>query len=374
MRIRDTSLTVWREQIVYHYDCFVFRRKRSEYYRYLAYMLDSQQGKETLVTIFARDARRYGQATVRGRLSLAWAKLYPVVGGDLALMWQDCFPASDLAVLRSAQAAGNHALIRCFEELAANLELLARARQILLSALWSAFIACLMLVAIVICMPLVTVPTLRKTFASLPTEYYSIATVRLFAFADFLSVVWPWLLACLLLSVFLLITVLPKVAGPIRKLLEPFWLWRFYRTVMALRFLASLLIALGRPDQQLMQLRGALWQQRHSVSPWLRWQLAQMLVRADSGVIDASTFDTGLLEKTDFWFFDDMVAAHGLVKGLQLLKDHLAARSLPQLTRRAAIFRWTLLLSCVATLLSLALWHYVVMDDLRRSLMVFLSA
>src|SRR5699024_10233753 len=128
---------------------------------------------------------------------------------------------------------------------------------------------------------------------------------------------------------------------------------------------------LGRPDNQALQLRPALWQQKSIGSPWLRWHVNVMLQRADSGVINASTFDTGLFEKVDYWFFDDMVAAHGLVAGLEHLKAFLSEIALPGLIRRVAVSRWVLLLSCVAALVSIVLWHYAVMNDLRRSLLIY---
>ena len=69
-----------------------------------------------------------------------------------------------------------------------------------------------------------------------------------------------------------------------------------------------------------------------------------------------------------------MVAARGLYVGLTLGNERLREYVLGATARQAALLRWSLLLGCLAGLLGLGLWHYAVIDELRRSLMLFYAS
>src|SRR5690606_13122488 len=122
------------------------------------------------------------------------------------------------------------------------------------------------------------------------------------------------------------------------------------------------------------QLRSALSMQKTGASPWLASYLDRMLDRVDSGVAGAGTFDVGLLDRAHFWFLGDMVMARGLHAGLLLGTERLRSHVLGATARQAAVLRWCLLLGCLAGLLGLGLWHYAVIDELRRSLMLFYAS
>src|SRR5690606_22967842 len=95
-----------------------------------------------------------------------------------------------------------------------------------------------------------------------------------------------------------------------------------------------------------------------------------MLVRIDSGLAGAETFNTGLLDHEQFWFLSDMVMARGLHTGLALAADRLRIHVLEAVARQALVLRWCLLLASLLCLLGLSVWHYAVIDALRRSLML----
>ncbi|TCT05353.1 general secretion pathway protein [Paralcaligenes ureilyticus] len=362
------------EQLGASLDAWRFRAGRADYYDYLSALMDSMQGRRTLLEIFQSDMRRYGHATVRGRLSQRWVQAYPMTGGDLYLTWAGCFPANELGLIRVAQASGNAPLVHTLRDLSDAVRLIRQAHDILTTTLWSAVLALAMLAALVLAVPLFTVPQLRHTFNAVPPEYYAALTRRLFGFASLVQGHWLFATVFFLGAILLLLWSLPNLTGRIRHGLDRYFLWRIYRQVHAIGFLSVLTIVLERPGAGSTQLRAALAMQRAGASAWVLAHLDAMLARIDIGLVGADTFDTGLFDRELFWFLSDMAMARGLGEGLALTRGRLKSQVLSLVARQALVLRWALLLSCVAGLLSLGLWHYAVIDELRRSLMFFYAS
>ncbi|HEY9460548.1 MAG TPA: hypothetical protein VIR04_07100 [Paralcaligenes sp.] len=361
-------------QLLVYIDAWRFAPRRADYYDYLSCLMDGMQGSRTLKDIFQADARRYGPCTVRGRLSLRWANAYQAFGGDLYMTWLGCFPLAELSVIRAAQAFGNTALTATLRDLAEAADLAQRAKELLFSTLWAAALSVIALLAMVLAVPLFTVPRLLHTFYSVPSELYGPLTRSLIAFSIFVQAQWLFVLVLVLGGGALIVWSLPNLSGAARRRLDKFLFWRSYRHVNAMRFLALLAIILARQGSVSTQLRTALSMQKTGSSRWQCWQIDAMLERINMGQAGAETFDTGLLDQDMFWFLSDMAAARGLAAGLSLTRRRLENRLLATVARHALALRWCSLLFCLACLLGLGLWHYAVIDELRRSLMLFYAS
>ncbi|MEO6985133.1 MAG: hypothetical protein ABI155_07295 [Paralcaligenes sp.] len=362
------------EQLGASLDAWRFRAWRADYYDYLSALMDGTQGRRTLLEIFQSDMQRYGQKTVRGRQSQRWVQAYPMTGGDLYLTWVGCFPANELGLIQVAQAGGNAPLVGTLRDLGDAVRLIRQARDILTTTLWSAVLALSMLAALVLAVPLFTVPHLRHTFNAVPPDYYAALTRRLFGFASQVQGHWLFAAGFFVGGILLLLWSLPNLTGRLRRRLDQYSLWRIYRQVHAISFLSVLTIVLERPGAGSTQLREALAMQRPGANAWVLTHLDAMLARIDIGLVGADTFDTGLFDRELFWFLSDMAMARGLGEGLALARGRLKSQVLLSVARQALALRWALLLSCVAGLLSLGLWHYAVIDELRRSLMFFYAS
>src|SRR3546814_19027638 len=88
-------------------------------------------------------------------------------------------------------------------------------------------------------------------------------------------------------------------------------------------------------------------------------------------MVGAETFNTGLLDREQFWFLSDMVMARGLQSGLALTATRLRTHVLGTVARQAGALRWCLLLASLACLLGLGAWHYAVTYELRHSFILF---
>ncbi len=362
------------EPLRFSLDRIRFGGQRADYFDYLSALMDGMQGRRTLKEIFEHDARRYGTASVRGRLSSRWARAYPQTGGDLSATWSGCFPLAELGLIRAAQSFGNTALISTLRDLADVLRLQQQARDIWTSTAWSAVLALGVLFIMVLATPLFTLPRLLETFSAVPPELYAARTRALIGFSRFVGAQWAFLTVLIMGSAALFLWSLPNLTGPVRQHLERYAVWRIYRSIHAMHFLAVLMIVLARQGATSTQLRAALSMQRAGAGRWQSWHIDAMLARIDMGLIGGETFNTGLLDRDLFWFLSDMAMARGLLDGLMLTRQRLKGRVLTSVARQALALRWSLLFLCVASLLGLGLWHYAVIDELRRSLMIFYAS
>ena len=58
---------------------------------------------------------------------------------------------------------------------------------------------------------------------------------------------------------------------------------------------------------------------------------------------------------------------------LALTQQRVRGQILGPVARHAAVMRWCMLLASVAYVLTLVLWHYAVIDELRRALTFYLA-
>lgn len=359
---------------VRRYDAWRLRRDRREYYAYLAALLDGSAGSRTLKQIFADDARRHGAQTARGRMASDWVERFRAAGGDLCATWVGVFPQAELAVIRSAQAQGNDSMVATFAQLSRVLSVLERAAGILRASLLAAVLAMGVLAVTLVAVPWFTVPRLQHAFSAVPVMYHGRSAASLFAFAESIAGVWPVVLLMLGGLPWVVWWAMSRHVGASRRMLDRFGPWRIYRQIQALRFLAMLGVTLGRDAHGSTRLRIALTLQLSGSSPWLAAHVASMLARVDSGRSGAEVFDTGLLDPPQLWFLDDMIRARGLVRGLQYCSEWVERHVQGVVARQAAALRWSLLLTAVAGVLALALWHYAAIDDLRRALAMFYAS
>jgi len=332
------------------------------------------EGRKALRDLFLDDAYRYGQRTTRGRLAQYWADAYEMSGGDLAMAWQSFFPADECLLIAAAQNAGGHALADTLRDLARAVRLIEQARGILLATMGTSLLALAVAAGIVGAVPLFTAPRLRQVFQAVPPTYYGSLTVALFGLAELLQYWLVFLLALLVGGAWLILWSLPNFTGRLRGMLDRMFPWRLYRDFHAIRFLAMLAVLMRQRDGTDTRLRQALATHAWAAAPWLAAHVDAMVARIDSGLVGADTFDTGLLDRETWWFMADMVSAHGMEVGVRSARQRIESKSLVRIARQAHAMRWCLLLGAVTCVLGLALWHYGVVDEMRRALTHFYAS
>jgi len=354
-------------------DAWRFRPRRADYYEYLADLIEGTQGRKTLRDILDDDARRYGPATVRGRLSGHWARAYVEEGGDLSAAWAGTLPQNECQLIACVQEEGGE-LPQALRDLARAARLAANARAELAASVAAGAAAAVVAVCLLCAVPFFTVPRLEQVFRAVPPGEYGALTRALFGLAAWLR---QWLalwLVCLAGSAALALWSLPHFTPAWRPRLDDWLWWRLYRDFQAIRFLALLSVLVRRHGAADTRLGRALAAQERGASAWLEGHLRAMRARIDAGEQGAGIFDTGLLDRETWWYMADMMDALGLEAGLAQARRRVEVFVLARVGRQARALRWALLLAALAAVLALALWHYAVIDELRRSLSNFYAS
>ncbi|OZI36462.1 pilus assembly protein [Bordetella genomosp. 1] len=349
-------------------DAWRFRALRADYYAYLAALLEAAEGRHTLRDVFVRDALRHGAATVRGRLSAHWAAACDAHAGDLAAVWGGTLPVEECMVVGAAQPAGAFALTQALSNLARVCALMQRARHEAGATLAAAAIALLVLLCTLAAVGHYTAPQLLRTFSAIPPTYFGASSRLLFGLADVVVRYGPLLLGLLLAALWAWLAAFPNLTHRWRRGLDGIGPWRLYRDLQATRFLTLLEVLLQQRGHLDTRLRTALLAQRPYARPWLGWHIDAMLARIERGEVGASTFDTGLFDRRMGWFLSDMALAHGLEPALRQARARVESHLLPSVARQAGALRWGVLLSVAGMMVALVLWHYQVIDELRRAL------
>lgn len=350
-----------------------FRPMRADYYDYLADIMEASSGRKTLRDIFFDDARRYGRHP-RGVLSGHWAARYQEGGGDLYETFRSTLPTDELVLIRMAQRGGGGALEQTLRDVAALTRLVEETRRTLVSTLSVAFAAVLVTFGMIVAVPLFTVPRLKRAFGMLPAEFVGGLTRKLYAFAEFVQAHLFAFVVCLGLAIYFVAWSLPNLTGRLRHVLDRWFVWRLYRDLQGIGFLASLATMVKRRGNVSTALREALELQVEGATPWRRWHLERMIANIDDGRVGSSTFDTGIVDAETLWFLTDLIAARGMDTALQQTRQRLVERSLRQVARKAAAARWILLLASVGTALSIVFWHMGVVQEMRTSLTNYYSS
>lgn len=354
-------------------DALRFRAGRADYYEYLADLVEGTQGRKNLRDVFEDDARRHGEDTVRGRLSRHWAAMYLEAGGDLGAAWTDTLPSSECLLLSCVQEEGGD-LSAALRDVARAVRLASDAWLALVSAAMAGVAAAAVAFALLCAIPFFSVPRLQQVFQAVPVEDHGRLTRALFALAQGLRQ-WLALWLVLLLGLALLsLWSLPRYIGSLRPRLDRWLLWRLYRDFHAIRFLALLAVLVRQHGAADTRLRRALAVQARDAAAWMHAHLQDMLGRIDGGQTGPEIFGTGLLDADTWWYMADMMDALGMEAGLAQARLRIESRLLARVRRQASALRWSLLLSSLAAVLGITLWHYAVIDELRHALTNFYAS
>lgn len=351
------------------FDLLEFRKHQAEYFLYLSQLLKGTQGQYTVRSVFAADIQRYGLKHYRGRLAHYWLGLYQKNGGSLALTWQSTLSTDTWLLLKISQDQGDKALLEALAILAEQLRDQKQLHWLLMQLFWPVGFAVLLLSLMLLLVPWYTVPQLQQTFYAVPEHAYGAYTQKLFAWSLLSQRYGGWTVSGLFILVGACCYSLPSYLGRLRSYLDYLEPWRSYKAWQGLRTLRLLSLLLQSGSRQL-RLGQALQLMQATPNVWLSDYLQRMQKKITQGETGAYSFDVSLFPKELVWFMADMEKSQGLVTALSLSADYWQGVLARRLPLEAQIWRWAVLLVCVAGLLLLGGWHYVVIDELRQGLLM----
>lgn len=352
----------------------IFAGKRSDYYMFLADTISGTRGRKSLVDIFMSDVERYGNSA-RGKLSLHWAKQYRAGGGSLQLTFAGTLPSDDVAVLHTLlRNGGERALENALRDLSENSALMSKARMIMLFTTLAGLVCLSMTLGMFIAMPSYTVPKIVDAFSMLPLSEYPKSAASLVALADFVKDSSVMLVMAAVAIVSVVTWSLSYVTGKPREYLDKYgFVWGLYRDFQSIRFLSTLAALVRESDNTAVNLKPALIMQIHGASRWKKYHLNKILEYVGRGKVGPEIFTTGIMDQTMQWYISDLIESRGFSDALQYVKERLKDRVLKRITVQSLVVAWVLLLSSLAVSAYLLAWHYSAIDDLRRSLQLYLG-
>ncbi|MDZ5605290.1 hypothetical protein SJI00_21175 [Pseudomonas sp. RP23018S] len=351
-----------------------FAGKRGDYYTYLADTIAGTRGRKSLIDIFQSDVNRYGNSA-RGKLSAHWIKQFKSGGGSLQRTFAGTLPDEDVAVLDTLlKSGGEKALDGALRDLAENSELLTKARMIMFVTLIASVMCMAMTTAMVILMPSYTVPKIVEAFSMLPLDHYPGSARELVEFAGFVESSKALIISSTV-AIFVAVTLsLSRVTGRPRRFLDKYGLvWGLYRDFQSIRFLSTLAALVRESDKTAVNLKPALQMQINGATRWKRYHLSRILAMVSRGNVGPDIFTTGIMDKTMQWYISDLVESQGLSEALQYVKIRLKQRVLKKITLQSALIAWGIMGISIGVSIYLLGWHMTAIDDLRRSLQMFLA-
>lgn len=353
-----------------------FKAKRSDYYEFVASMLRSGAGKIKFSQIFESDALRYANQP-RGVLSAIWHEAYMGNGGNLADTWQGYFPDDEVAIIRVSQGAGGDAIVGALEDLARISKLSDQIRNESIMTVAAGLIGMGIAAAMTLAFPIVAAKQLRTTYEFLPLEAWGSSGRKFVAYAETLTVAWPFIAAALAALIWLTLWAIPNLTQPrIREWLdEKFALFRLVRDIKGAMFMTVMSTLTRRRAGVMFTLRQSLEIFLDSArTPWLRWRVKQILDNTDeSGSTGTEVFDTGMISREMYFFLEDMQKAKGTAEGFEATAQHIESRLLGQIIKRMTTYRWVMLLSAVGMVLAMFSWLFGVIFEMRGAMSAYLA-
>lgn len=346
-----------------------FARQQVDYFMYLSQLLAGAQGKITMRTVFAQEIKRYGMGHFRGRLARKWLLDFEDNGGDLALTWRAWVPYEVWLFIRLSQQQGNEMLVLALQQVAQQLQQRKKMQRQLLLLLSPAFAAVVVCGLMLFAIPLFTVPSLQEVFAVVPVDVYGEHTIRLFRFSQWLQNYALLAVLCVGLGLSVVFYSLGRYQGRVRPILDHLEPWKSYKLIAGWQLLALLALLLKSSTSNL-RFASALVLLFERASPWLRGYLTRIQQRIDQGEAGSKSLDVGLMPSEVVWFMQDLEQCQGVAGALRHTAERQKWVLERSLTVKAHIWRWLILLGCVIFLLSLGGWHYIVMDEFRKALLL----
>lgn len=352
---------------------YLFRTQRADYYEYLADVMDSTAGAKTLQNIFYDDVSRYAATSPRGVLSRVWLERFPQAGGDLFSTWSGTLPLEDLLAIQSAQYSGSQALTKTLRQLAGVVNLIDGAQSSLVTTALAGLAGLFIAFGSVLSIPFFSAKQLQQVFSAVPPENFSGWTKALFATADFLSVIWPFVSVGLILCALLVLWSFASWTGSLRSVADKFGPWAFYRRVQTVRFVSLLAVTLTPGGSQGARLRDAIALQMQGATPWFAGHLHAMVTRLDLGANATDALETGLIDLEIWWYFTDLIQTLGLDEALHRARLRTERYALKRIQTQAVYLRWGALLFSLMIVLGIAFWHAQVFEELRQGLSLHYS-
>lgn len=344
-----------------------FRKKRAEYYSYLASMLESSKGNTKFSTLFERDAQRY-QGEPRGVLCAYWRDAYMNNGASLSDAWEGTFPDDELAIIRVAEGAGAGAVMSALKDVARVAALSDKVKSEVIGTLLVAILGVSIALVMVTVFPVFASSKLQEIYSFIPLDQWGPKGKAFNNYAKGVVDYGLYFVCAFFLAFSYLQWSVNNLIGPSRDWLDRnIVLYRVIRDIKGALFLATMSTLTRRRGNVMYTLRDSLTLFGQSArSPWLRWRVEQVVDGIDqTGAIGTDAFNTPLLSREMFFYLRDTQEARGFAEGFVETGNYVETNILDGLIKRMTVYRVILLLAGVLTVVSVMGWQFGVIYEMK---------
>lgn len=353
-----------------------FNRQRSDYFVFMASILRSSNGNIKLLDLFENDMLRY-EGKPRGLLSAYWHDEYSNNGGNLAQAFQGTFPDDEVAIIRVSQEAGGDALLVALEDVSRMAKLTDTVQRESIGTLMAGIIAIILAAAMLTAFPIFSIGAISNAYDFLPMDYWGSNGKSLFAYARWVEKFGIYVGLGLMLIIVYIYWTISNLTSPIRSWLdENIVLYRVIRDLKGALFLSTMSTLTRKRSGLMFTTKQSLTIFSESAtSPWLKWRINQIIDGADaSGAIGVESFNTGFISREMFFFLEDMQKARGFAAGFEETGRYVEVNILASIIKKMTFYRWSLLISALIVTLTMFVWQFKVIYEMRGAMSNFLAS
>jgi type II secretory pathway component PulF len=354
---------------------YSFRSKRSDYYRYLADIIEATQGKKKLRQIFQHDAIRYGRRP-RGVLSNHWAQMFDNYGGKFGKVFEGTLPDDEVMLLRLIQMKGGDAILpEGLRDMSETTALIKKALNVVTIAVLGFIFPFVVTLLSLASVPLFSAPKLKEISDDLPAEYLPSSAQTMLSLADFLTGN-VWLLGGLTVMALIgIVFSLPRLRGPVRWALDKYGLvWSIHRDFEAVKFISNLSLVIKTRNSKSDNLKESLENLKYGASPWKADVIKRMLENLlQRGMQTKDVFKVGLLDESMQYDLEDLIESRGLNEALEYLRPRLEGTIIKRLQLRCKLFMWLMIGLCAGISIYLFFLQMTSLRELQEAVARFYS-
>jgi len=353
-----------------------FRRQRADYYGYIADKLEGTKGEVKMLSIFEKDAERYG-TTARAKLSAYWAEAYSTNGANLSAAWRGTLPDDEVATIDMAQDAGAGALLAALRDVARIARLTDQVRNETVGTLAAAAVGMTIAILMLTVFPMFSAHKLQEIYSFIPLDQWGSKGKFFNAWADNVQAYGLYVVLLLVVAIVSIQWTLNNLVGPVRDWLdEHVALYRTVRDVKGALFLATMSTLTRKRGNTMFTLSESLSTFARSVrSPWLRWRVEQIAEGVDTtGAIGTEAFRTNLLSMEMYYYLQDMHEARGFSEGFEETGRYVEKTLLQKILKRMAVYRWVILGCAVCCVIGVMATQFGVIYEMKGVMSNYYSA
>ena len=353
-----------------------FQKQRAHYYKHLAQMLESSKGNTKISLLFERDAQRY-ENLPRGLLASFWATTYLANGGNLAETWQGTLPDDEVTIIRVAQNAGDGALLAALRDVGRVAALADRVKKEVIGTLAAAVIGITVAFFVGTVFVVFSSGKLQEIYSFIPLTEWGPKGKAFNTHAERVKEYGLFALVFIFMLLFYFQWTVNNYVGPVRDWLDTnVAVYKTIRDIKGALFLSTMATLTKKRANAMYTLSEALTVIAQGArSPWLRWRVEEIVKRMEiSGATGSEAFNTNLISKEMYYFLRDTQEAIGPSEGFEETGKFVEGSVLESIIANMTVYRWALLLTGVAVVVTVMGWQFSVIYEMKGVMMNYYSS